>query len=929
MPQTAPRFFKEFDLAQARSSPSQRRPAEHQTEALGKLLKWYRSSLEGRRASKRVPTPIGGMLVLPTGGGKTFSALRFCCKGPLSNGYKVLWLAHTHYLLEQAFHGLAAQEGSTDGHEIGHIEAPRAKLKARVVSSTPGHCEVRNIKSDDDFLIATLQTIANADQSQQQHWVSFLKASEKTGLFVVFDEAHHSPAPTYQKLIGSLQEHHPNVMLLGLTATPTYSDERRRGWLAKLFPQSIIHQAEVQALMAAGVLAKPHVEECETSFEAQFSDDEYSKWVRGPFRDLPESVVEHLATNAKRNEFIANHYAQNMERYGRTIIFADRWFQCEAICKSLDLRGVKAAAMYSQVDVAIDANLARARRAPDANDVALKRFRDGEIQVLVNIRMLTEGVDVPEAQTVFLTRQTTSAILLTQMVGRALRGPKFGGTECAYIVSFIDNWREVIQWARFEVPRGAEGDAPVGARVDRAVELVSIGLVRRLAEALDSGESVSTAPFASLMPIGWYEVEYESTVEHAGDARGDDVDSVRRLVMVFDGERQRFEALLADPVLSARFGAVDLDPLALESEVVRLRAKHFGGASERPGGNLQQAVFDLARHRAQRGVAPTFHAFDARAHHDVDALARAYIEHDLGPRALLVETQREFAREDRYWSSLFRTFERFKRMVDDTINRLQSPHSPSPSIEVLQQSEVGPGDRLVPPELRAEILRRDGRCLGCGETREGVLQIDHIVPHYHGGDLVESNLQVLCRTCNQRKLAATIDFRAYRSPLSAMPKVVVPDMPEAPQVSAPETWNQMLKREANFLFSCGAVEEVFVGYHELAPKWEMMLVDGLHLEWLKTHLSAVFQVARTHLHARSLPVPDSLVIKSGSDQMVIHEPGRAAARERGYFDQIVSQITTKAIESSRQQKQQEPQKQQKQQEPQKQQKQQKQQKLKK
>jgi superfamily II DNA or RNA helicase len=51
---------------------------------------------------------------------------------------------------------------------------------------------------------------------------------------------------------------------------------------------------------------------------------------------------------------------------------------------------------------------------------------------------------------VFLTRQTTSPILLRQMVGRALRGPKFGGTATANIVLFIDDWREAIQWAEFD-----------------------------------------------------------------------------------------------------------------------------------------------------------------------------------------------------------------------------------------------------------------------------------------------------------------------------------------------------------------------------------------------------------------------------------------------------------------------------------------------
>jgi superfamily II DNA or RNA helicase len=47
--------------------------------------------------------------------------------------------------------------------------------------------------------------------------------------------------------------------------------------------------------------------------------------------------------------------------------------------------------------------------------------------VLINIKILTEGTDIPDVQTVFITRETTSDILLTQMIGRALRGPRMGG----------------------------------------------------------------------------------------------------------------------------------------------------------------------------------------------------------------------------------------------------------------------------------------------------------------------------------------------------------------------------------------------------------------------------------------------------------------------------------------------------------------------
>lgn len=75
--------------------------------------------------------------------------------------------------------------------------------------------------------------------------------------------------------------------------------------------------------------------------------------------------------------------------------------------------------------------------------------------------MLTEGTDVPDVNTVFLTRQTTSKILLTQMVGRALHGTAFKGTEKAYIVSFIDNWQQVIDWSEYELEGTLIPDEPL------------------------------------------------------------------------------------------------------------------------------------------------------------------------------------------------------------------------------------------------------------------------------------------------------------------------------------------------------------------------------------------------------------------------------------------------------------------------------------
>ena len=80
---------------------------------------------------------------------------------------------------------------------------------------------------------------------------SFLDAADGR-LMVVFDEAHHTPATTYRKFLFELMERQPEMSLLGLTATPTYTDERKRGWLSRIFTAGIIHQEEPQKAVSFG-----------------------------------------------------------------------------------------------------------------------------------------------------------------------------------------------------------------------------------------------------------------------------------------------------------------------------------------------------------------------------------------------------------------------------------------------------------------------------------------------------------------------------------------------------------------------------------------------------------------------------------------------------------------------------------------------------
>jgi superfamily II DNA or RNA helicase len=800
-------FFKVYSLSKCRDH-QQETPAAHQAKALAELRRWYESARAGGGG--------GGILVLPTGGGKTFTGVRFLAEGPLSDGYKVLWLAHTHHLLEQAFHCFKPSR-------IGAVREPRSELRLRVVSGTEGHFPPRMIETTDDVVIGTLQTVAIAIRDGLAPMQQFIEAAGKK-LFVVFDEAHHAPAPSYRKLLLGLQE--KGAPVLGLTATPVHSDETKQGWLKKLFPSGIIAQARANELMVAGVLARPHAVPIRTDFKPTFDAREYQKWL-GSFRDIPDDVVKELAESKERNGTIAQTYVDNREKFGKTIIFADRWFQCEAIAQALAKHGVRAGSVYSHVDAHVPF-AERKKRDSDENAKVLDQFRKGELDVLINVRMLTEGTDIPDAKTVFVTRQTTSRILLTQMVGRALRGPKFGGTADAYIVSFEDDWRQQIQWAGFDLSESETG--PDGPKSQRhpPLHLISIELVQRLARQMADGTNVASAPFKAYLPVGWYRTTFDARASGS-----DDVEPVDKLVMVYEDEVAGFEKLVRHLVAQVPESLAD-EAATLEAHQAQVTVwrESFLGDAQRRLDDLDGEVMQLARSIAQRGLAPEFFKFEVRDAHDLDLVAKKHIQARLDVVTANEELRREYARDGALWRTLFSRYEQFRHSYDGAINRLLAgPSGPSPAPELTAKP---PKNEEVSPELKAEVLEHDKHtCLACGTNRN--LQVDHIISVYHGGAADLGNLQTLCKQCNVLKAKRHVSFRNTRTALaSAHAGLQDPRPPTSEDATNAEAWERYLRRVVNFFYECSAVAHVEIGKKgDAYYNWSIGLHSDNDPAWLR------------------------------------------------------------------------------------------------
>jgi type I site-specific restriction endonuclease len=261
----------------------------------------------------------------------------------------------------------------------------------------------------------------------------------KKKLVVVIDEAQFSPCDSLLKILDKVTKLCPNRILLGLTATPSRMSKTSLKKLREMYnvdnnirnhigtPNGYIYEVTAKELIKTGFLAKPILEYVETNINAEVEYDitpeDEAYFIKN--KDLHEHVLSQIADFPARNKIIVDRYLKNKERYGKTLIFAININHAKTLKKEFDENGISCEYVVSGMK--------------DKNQI-IEDFRNNKFNVLINVQILTAGTDIPDIQTIFAARETNSDVLLTQMIGRALRGPKANGTETAYIVSFHDIW---------------------------------------------------------------------------------------------------------------------------------------------------------------------------------------------------------------------------------------------------------------------------------------------------------------------------------------------------------------------------------------------------------------------------------------------------------------------------------------------------------
>jgi superfamily II DNA or RNA helicase len=253
--------------------------------------------------------PFAGLLVIPTGGGKTLIAVRWLLRNVIDHKKKVLWIAHRHELLEQAF--LTVKNNAYAEGVLPHTKS----FRYRIISGQ--HGRPVNVQPDDDIVIASKDSLNRGLTYLLDNWLA--SADE---VFLVIDEAHHATAKTYRKIVDALQSGGRVLRVLGLTATPFRTLESEQGLLGKVFVDDIIYKVDLRTLIARGILAEPIFEKLETNLNlARQLTDQDLKTIEA-FDELPEHIARQIAESSERNARIVSHYVQNQAKYGQLLVFA-------------------------------------------------------------------------------------------------------------------------------------------------------------------------------------------------------------------------------------------------------------------------------------------------------------------------------------------------------------------------------------------------------------------------------------------------------------------------------------------------------------------------------------------------------------------------------------------------------------------------------
>lgn len=293
---------------------------------------------------------------------------------------RVLILVHRRVLAEQAVDKVVKATGASTGLEMG--------MSSVVVGQQDFRGRLPRV------IVASIQTLSSIGKMGTARMEKF---NPRDFGAVFCDEAHHTPADQWRRVIEYFTSGNPDLRVLGVTATPDRADKKALGAVF----DSVACEYDILFGVNDGWLVPPKQR------LIQVTDIDFSG-IRTRGGDLD---TNELAAVMEQEKALHGVVDQTIRQAGdrKTLVFTASVKQAEQTTLLFNRYKPNSAAVVSG-------------NTPEEDRLRiLSDFRDGRIQYLCNCNVLTEGFDEWSVEVVALARPTKSRALYTQIVGRALR----------------------------------------------------------------------------------------------------------------------------------------------------------------------------------------------------------------------------------------------------------------------------------------------------------------------------------------------------------------------------------------------------------------------------------------------------------------------------------------------------------------------------
>ncbi len=347
---------------------------------------------------------------------------------------RVLMLVHRDELVQQSVEKLGYVWPEQD---IGVVKSERNEYDRRVV-------------------VASVQTLQHPKRREQ------LDAGRFS--LVIADESHHAVSPSWKAILedlGFLPDPAPGRLLLGITATPMRGD----GIGLKAVFEKVVYRRSISDLVRAGYLADVRGIRVRTKVDLS-----NVRMVRGDFNSKALSLA---VDTPRRNDLIVETYLKHGERR-RAVAFTVDVAHAQHLAEAFRAFGVRADWISGELPT-------------EERRERLRRLRAGEVDVLTNCQILTEGWDEPSVSCLVMARPTKSTGLYIQQVGRGLR--PYPGKDYCLVIDVSDNAHDICALGTLEGE--GLGDRPRRRTVGGGM---AVGEPKEEPDELDTDVQVTIAP---------------------------------------------------------------------------------------------------------------------------------------------------------------------------------------------------------------------------------------------------------------------------------------------------------------------------------------------------------------------------------------------------------------------------------------------------